>query len=246
MTYLDFRHNIHSANGEDGIIKKLFSDLGITGGIVCEFGAHDGFHDSNTAALWKQNYQAVLIESDHGRFNQLEKNTSGHNVECIHTMVRGGRKKGIKGASFNVDKDSNEYNDETWIKEREQEDAEPTIDNILEKSKFNITSDNFSLMSIDIDSYDYYIFNSIEKYFPKVLIFEVSSGYSSDIDFISESKGCSIKSAYELGVEKGYKMICHCGNVIFVRNDLIHKLPDYDYSLENLYQGTNCCFQNSE
>ena len=40
-------------------------------------------------------------------------------------MVRGGRKKGIKGASFNVEEDSNEYNDETWIKEREQEDAEP-------------------------------------------------------------------------------------------------------------------------
>ena len=236
MTYLDFRHNIHSANGEDGIIKKLFSDLGITGGIVCEFGAHDGFHDSNTAALWKQNYQAVLIESDHGRFNQLEKNTSGHDVECFHTAIGGSRKRGMKGLE----------SDDAWAEEREKEDMQNTIDDILEKSKFNITSDNFSLMSIDIDSYDYYVFNSIKKYFPKVLIFEVSSGYSSDIDFISESKGCSIKSAYELGVEKGYKMICHCGNVIFVRNDLIHKLPDYDYSLENLYQGTNCCFQNSE
>ena len=40
--------------------------------------------------------------------------------------------------------------------------------NQLEKSKFNITSDNFSLMSIDIDSFDYYVFNSIEKYFHKV------------------------------------------------------------------------------
>ena len=235
MTYLDFRHNIHSANGEDGIIKKLFSDLGITGGIVCEFGAHDGFHDSNTAALWKQNYQAVLIESDHGRFNQLEKNTSGHDVECFHTAIGGSRKRGMKGLE----------SDDAWAEEREKEDMQNTIDDILEKSKFNITSDNFSLMSIDIDSYDYYVFNSIKKYFPKVLIFEVSSGYSSDIDFISESKGCSIKSAYELGVEKGYKMICHCGNVIFVRNDLIHKLPDYDYSLENLHNGSYH-FQNPQ
>ena len=238
MTYLEFRNNVYSANGEDGIIKKLFSDLNITDGIVCEFGAANGLDDSNTAALWKQNYQAVLIESDSGRFDGLKNNTSEYDVECIHTMVRGGRKKGIKGASFNVEKDSNEYNDETWIKEREQEDAEPTIDNILEKSKFNITSDNFSLMSIDIDSYDYYVFNSIEKYFPKVLIFEVSSGYAFDEDYLNESKGCSIKTAYELGIEKGYKMICHCGNVIFVRNDLTHKLPDYDYSVENLYQGS--------
>ena len=110
------------------------------------------------------------------------------------------------------------------------------IDNILEKSKFNITSDNFALMSIDIDSYDYYVFNSIEKYFPKVLILEVSSGYLPARDHISESDGCSIKSAYELGIEKGYKMVCHCGNVIFVRDDLVNKLPDYDYSIENLYQ----------
>ena len=103
-------------------------------------------------------------------------------------------------------------------------------------SKFNITSDNFALMSIDIDSYDYYVFNSIEKYFPKVLILEVSSGYLPARDHISESDGCSIKSAYELGIEKGYKMVCHCGNVIFVRDDLVNKLPDYDYSIENLYQ----------
>ena len=218
MTYLDFRHNVHSANGEDGIIKKLFSDLDITNGIVCEFGAHDGFHDSNTAALWEQNYQAILIEPDGKRFSQLQKNTSEHDVECIHTGVQKEREGNIKN----------------------------TIDDILERSKFNITPDNFSLMSIDIDSYDYYVFKSIEKYFPKVLIFEVSSGHPINDDFISEDKGCSIKSAYELGIEKGYKMICHCGNVIFVRNDLTYKLPDYDYSIENLHLGTNCGYENPE
>ena len=228
MTYLNFRHNIHSANGEDGIIEKLFSDLNITDGIVCEFGAANGLDDSNTAALWKQNYQAILLESDSGRFDGLKKNTSEYDVECIHVTVGGVRKKDMQGIEDN----------DSWTEEREKSDMENSIDDILEKSKFNITSDNFSLMSIDIDSYDYYVFKSIKKYFPKVLIFEVSSGYSFDEHFLSESKGCSIKVAYELGVEKGYKMICHCGNVIFVRNDLTHKLPDYDYSLENLHQGS--------
>ena len=60
MTYLEFRHNVYSANGEDGIIKKIFSDLNITEGIVCEFGAANGLDDSNTAALWQQNFQEVL------------------------------------------------------------------------------------------------------------------------------------------------------------------------------------------
>ena len=129
-----------------------------------------------------------------------------------------------------------EASDFPTVEDREKADIDYCIDNILEKSKFNITSDNFALMSIDIDSYDYYVFNSIEKYFPKVLILEVSSGYLPARDHISESDGCSIKSAYELGIEKGYKMVCHCGNVIFVRDDLVNKLPDYDYSIENLYQ----------
>ena len=235
MTYLQFRHNVHSANGEDGIIKKLFSDLNITEGIVCEFGAANGLDDSNTAALWKENYQAVLIESDSTRFNELQKNISEHDVESIHTVIGGARKKDMEGLEDN----------DSWTEEREKEDMQNTIDDILEKSKFNITSDNFSLMSIDIDSYDYYVFKSIEKYFPKVLIFEVSSGYAFDEYFLSESKGCSIKVAYELGIEKGYKMICHCGNVIFVRNDLTNKLPDYDYSLENLHHGSYH-FQNPQ
>ena len=140
----------------------------------------------------------------------------------------GVRKKDMEGLEDN----------DSWTEEREQSDMENSIDDVLEKSKFNLTSDNFSLMSIDIDSYDYYVFKSMKKYFPKVLIFEVSSGYAFDEDYLNESKGCSIKTAYELGIEKGYKMICHCGNVIFVRNDLTHKLPDYDYSLENLHQGS--------
>ena len=228
--YLDYRKNDHSANGEDGILEKLFSDLNITNGIVCEFGAWDGLNDSNTAMLWTHGYQAVLIENDKNRFEQLKQNTSKHDVECINVAVQGARKKGMRGI------EEWEASDFPTVEDREKADIDYCIDNILEKSKFNITSDNFALMSIDIDSYDYYVFNSIEKYFPKVLILEVSSGYLPARDHISENDGCSIKSAYELGIEKGYKMVCHCGNVIFVRNDLVNKLPDYDYSIENLYQ----------
>ena len=228
--YLDYRKNDHSANGEDGILEKLFSDLNITNGIVCEFGAWDGLNDSNTAMLWTHGYQAVLIENDKNRFEQLKQNTSKHDVECINVAVQGARKKGMRGI------EEWEASDFPTVEDREKADMDYCIDNILKKSKFNITSDNFALMSIDIDSYDYYVFNSIEKYFPKVLILEVSSGYLPARDHISENDGCSIKSAYELGIEKGYKMVCHCGNVIFVRDDLVNKLPDYDYSIENLYQ----------
>jgi len=40
--YLDFIKNVYSQNGEDGVIEKIFKDLEIIDGVVCEFGAWDG------------------------------------------------------------------------------------------------------------------------------------------------------------------------------------------------------------
>jgi hypothetical protein len=43
---LMFRENIHSQNGEDGIVAELLKRLKLnrSGGWVCEFGAWDGKH----------------------------------------------------------------------------------------------------------------------------------------------------------------------------------------------------------
>ena len=90
-------------------------------------------------------------------------------------------------------------------------------------------------MSIDIDSFDYYVFGSIKKYRPKICIVETSSGYTPDRDFVSRDAGCSLKSVTELGETIGYKCVIHTGNAFFVRDDLVHLLPDYDYSLESIY-----------
>ena len=107
-----------------------------------------------------------------------------------------------------------------------------SIDNILDRSTVELNDDNFALMSIDIDSFDYYVFGSIKKYRPKICIVETSSGYTPDRDFVSRDAGCSLKSVAELGETIGYKCVIHTGNAFFVRDDLVHLLPDYDYSLE--------------
>ena len=60
---------------------------------------------------------------------------------------------------------------------RDAEDPN-SIDNILDRCKYEITSDNFALMVIDIDSHDYFVLESMEKYCPKVINIEVSSGYT--------------------------------------------------------------------
>src|SRR4030095_4384861 len=79
MRLLDFAANIHSQNGEDGILAKMLELLPVTDGWCVEFGAWDGKYFSNTCSLIEnKGYSAVLIEPDEKRFADLVKNYSGN------------------------------------------------------------------------------------------------------------------------------------------------------------------------
>ena len=81
--------NVFSQAGEDGIINKIFEIIGVESKLAVEFGAWDGFHFSNTAALWGQDYtwKGVLIEGDLERFKELKRNTSLFNVLALQEWV---------------------------------------------------------------------------------------------------------------------------------------------------------------
>lgn len=69
----DYRDNVYSQWGEDGIIKELLNYIE-PNQFAIEFGAADGLFMSNTARLWiEEGYQALLIESDAGLYAELEK-----------------------------------------------------------------------------------------------------------------------------------------------------------------------------
>ena len=207
--YIDYVKNVYGTNGDDGIIEKIFEDVGIESGIVCEFGAWDGLYICVTRNLWQKrapNFQGVLIEYDQRKFNAMVENTRGLDVDLFNCGVA-----------------------------RNTEDPN-SIDNILDRCKYDITPDNFALMVIDIDSHDYFVLESMEKYFPKVINIEVSSGYTPNQYLATDDRGCSLRSVMELGERKGYKLICHAGNAFLLRNDLVDRLPDWDFSIENLWQ----------
>ncbi len=206
--YLKFAKNIYTQFGEDGILEELFKDLDIKGGIVVEFGAWDGVYLSNVYRLWRNNkdFKAILIEADVSKYNEMVRVAKPFdNVECFNMMVSPNKE------------DPN------------------SIDNILDRSKFTTTPDTFALMCIDVDSCDYYILESVKRHLPKVLMVEAGIGDVYDMNYTSYTDGCSFKSAVEAAVVKGYKPVCHTGNGIFVRNDLIAKLPNSDYSPYSLY-----------
>jgi hypothetical protein len=74
---LDFRHNVYSQTGEDGILQKIFEILPKKDRWCVEFGAWDGKQVSNTMNLIKnKDYSAILIEASSKRFKDLQKNYS--------------------------------------------------------------------------------------------------------------------------------------------------------------------------
>lgn len=203
--YNNYAENIHSQNGEDGIIEELFKRLNIKDGWVCEFGAWDGIHLSNTFNLVQKGFNAVFIEGDINKYNDLLNTVSKY--------------KNIIPLNAFVDYNKSEY----------------SLDNLL--SKTNIPKD-FDLLSIDIDSYDYQVWKSVELYRPKIVIIEINSTVNTDNNnYIHDStkyNGTGFRPTLNLGIEKGYTFVLHTGNMFFIRNDLFDKLNiHYDNPLEN-------------
>lgn len=89
MTRLDqFAFDRYSQFGEDGCIEHILQVIKPRSQVCVEFGAGDGDSCSNTAHLWRdQAWHGVLVEPDHGRFADLEGNTSHFSTTCVRNFV---------------------------------------------------------------------------------------------------------------------------------------------------------------
>ncbi len=113
-----------------------------------------------------------------------------------------------------------------------------TLDNIFEKTDIPV---DFDLLSIDIDGNDYYIWESLKNYQPKVVIIEFNPSIPSDIDFIQEKKfdlnhGNSLLSLIKLGKLKGYELIAttYC-NGFFVRKEFFGLFEINDNDITSMW-----------
>jgi len=86
---LDFKFDVYSQSGEDGIIAKILQTLPKKDKWCVEFGAWDGIVLSNTRNLIENaGYSAVLIEGDKRKWSELQKNySSNRNVITMNTFV---------------------------------------------------------------------------------------------------------------------------------------------------------------
>lgn len=74
----DWRRNVYSQTGEDGILEQLFKTIQVDKGYFVEFGAWDGRHLSNSAKLADEGWRGCFIEGSPERFQDLERNYKGN------------------------------------------------------------------------------------------------------------------------------------------------------------------------
>ncbi len=109
---------------------------------------------------------------------------------------------------------------------------------------------DLDLLSIDIDSNDYYVWKVLHEFRPKVLVVEYNASYPPPEKMVvefspfnfwdgSDYYGASLQSLKNLGQEKGYELI-YCtnlgANAIFVDKKYFARFKISDNSAEALYK----------
>jgi len=108
------------------------------------------------------------------------------------------------------------------INEFVQIEGENSLDSILSDTDI---PENFDLLSIDVDSCDYHIWESLTGFQPKLVVIEFNPSIPDDIIFIQDpnfelNHGNSLRALIELGKKKGYELIATTNtNGFFIRNE---------------------------
>ncbi len=99
---------------------------------------------------------------------------------------------------------------------------------------------NFDILSIDIDGCDYYIFESLTNYKPKIVCIEFNHLIPNSVEFVQKKdfkikQGSSAKSLIKLAVKKNYKLAGSTfSNLFFIDKDYFNLVSEKEVLLEDL------------
>ena len=226
MYYDRFRVNYFSQNGEDGVLQKLIAELNLTpSDMWCvDVGAWDGVAYSNVYRFIEQNANAVMIEPSivggvcESKFEKLKELPDRFpkviplNYAVIPNSLSEEQRDGIISHLENADAECG--------KPRETPLLGKPLDEIL--SETNIPND-YDILNIDTDRCDHEIWAEHTGN-PKIVIIEIDSSLNPVSNELSNEGLASFSHSLELARKKGYSLICHTGNMIYVRDDLIERL----------------------
>ena len=125
-----------------------------------------------------------------------------------------------------------------------------TEDNINDLFKTAGVPQNFDILSIDIDSIDYYVWRSLMDFSPRMVIIEHNSCFKPPGEYVvsrekafdlagTAKEGASLQSFYLLGIQKGYHLI-YCelfgANLFFIHESCISRIGGADITPNDVYQ----------
>ncbi len=204
VNFKTYHRNIHSQDGEDGILAEILHRLGIQKGYFTEFGAWDGKVYSNTYNLHiNHGWAGCYIEGDPKKFEVLKENIPADSVAKVCAFVT--------------------------------PSGPNSLDSILKRCN---APREFDVLSIDIDSDDYAVWEGMENFVPKIVVVEYNPTIPNACFYVQplgEAKGNSARALTELGRSKGYELVAVTGsNLIFVHADQFGKLEVGKMALTDL------------
>lgn len=109
----------------------------------------------------------------------------------------------------------------------------------VEVVKAEITTENVnvlvpqdcSVLSMDTDGPDYEIWEAY-KGSPDIVIIEINSSIDPNVDFYTKDKGANFSIMNKLAGSKGYFLLCHTGNNIYLLNKWKELFPDADQNFK--------------
>lgn len=186
-------NNIYSQHGEDGIIEELMKRLDARG-LLNKWCVEFGAWDG------------IFSSNTHNLIK---------NKEFSGILIEGDK---IKFDELCTNMEKIEHNHVYTINKYVDFEGADSLDSILAETEIPY---DFDFLSIDVDGCDFYIFESLCVYRPKIICIEYNFSIPNSVLFVQEKdfsikQGASAKSLVQLAKSKKYSLIAstHC-NLIF-------------------------------
>lgn len=168
---------------------------------------------------------------EEGLLQEILKRLKIDKGECVETGGHNGKylsntalliDKGWTGKFIEADYDLWEQCCKNW----QGNDNVKSICSFVSEANINaFVDEETTVLSIDVDGIDYQIFKALAAK-PAIVIIEIDSSIPPDADRFNSQGGAGYLPMLKLGIEKGYFLLCHTGNLILVKNEFRKLFPE--------------------
>lgn len=181
------------------------------------------FYQTYGADIYSQNGEdGVLVEIfrrlkiDKGTFCEFGAADGKYCSNTFYLLEQGWKGKFIEA----IPGHAKALIDNTLGKDAELHFGPVTVANVNE-----LVPQELNLLSIDVDNDDFHLWNAYKGH-PDVVVIEVNSSIAPPEAVIPGARGASFSAMVMLGICKGYFLLAHKGNCIFIINKHRALFPD--------------------